>query len=729
MPQTYALRTLEDLKPGDHLCFLYETEEEHRAVLTPFLRQGLERGEKVVYVVDAHTAETILGYLRDDGVDVEPYLIRGQLSILTHNEAYLREGVFDPEGMIALLRTEAKRARTEGYPALRVTGEMTWTLRGLPGSERLIEYEAKLNEFFPGSQCLAICQYDRRRFAPAVLLDVLRTHPTAVIGTEVYDNFYYIPPTEVLGGDLPAVMLRYWVDHLTRYKRTEELWQESEARYRSIVEHTHSGILMVGEDFRFMYVNDELCRILGRAQEEILGHDFREFLDEESRDLVAERYRRRQAGEEVPPRYEFNVVRKDGEIRRVEIRSTVLRDAEGRVRTIAQILDITERVRATVRIDHLNAVLRAIRSVNQLIVREKDRDRLLQGACDRFIQTRGYYSAWIALMDASPRLVAAAEAGLGEKFLPIVEQLKRGKWPECARRALAQSGVVVIEDPSSTCGDCPLSDLYLDQTAMTIRLEHGGTVYGFFKASIPRDLGADEEEQGLFQEIARDLALALHSMEVEEELAQEQYLLRMLMDTIPDHIYFKDTDSRFVHINQALAEYFGLSDPAQAVGKTDFDFFTEEHAQQAYADEQEVMRSGQPVVGLEEKETWPDGRITWVSTTKVPLHDKEGHLIGTFGLSRDITEHKRMEEALRESEENFRSIFQSVPESLLTMNQLMEVLNSNEAFEKLIHTYAPKLNMSEEGLQERILSALREHLRRTKHGIIEISKSSVGKDL
>ena len=214
--------TIADLGSGDHLCCIYETEEEHQAVLTPFLRQGLERGEKVVYIVDARTAETILGYLQDTGLDVEPYLVRGQLAILTRDDTHVREGVFDPDEMIALLRAEMEGALAEGYPALRVTGEMTWVLQGLPGSERLIEYEARLNEFFPGSQCAGLCQYDRRCFDPAVLLDVLRAHPIVIVGTVVYDNSYYIPPAELLGGDLPPVMLRHWLENLAERKRAEE---------------------------------------------------------------------------------------------------------------------------------------------------------------------------------------------------------------------------------------------------------------------------------------------------------------------------------------------------------------------------------------------------------------------------------------------------------------------------------------------------------------------------
>jgi PAS domain S-box-containing protein len=185
-----------------------------------------------------------------------------------------------------------------------------------------------------------------------------------------------------------------------------------------------------------------------------------------------------------------------------------------------------ERQRAEEKLEHLNLVLRAIRSVNQLIVREKDRARLLQGACDHLIKTRGYHNAWSALFDESGELVATAEAGLGEGFTPLGEQLKRGELTACGRRALTQSEVVVTEDPLSTCADCPLAANYGGRGALTVRLEHGGKVYGLLSASIPAHLAADREEQALFGEVARDIAFALHSIELEEARQRAEEALR-----------------------------------------------------------------------------------------------------------------------------------------------------------------------------------------------------------
>jgi PAS domain S-box-containing protein len=179
---------------------------------------------------------------------------------------------------------------------------------------------------------------------------------------------------------------------------------------------------------------------------------------------------------------------------------------------------------------------------------------------------------------------------------------------------------------------------------------------------------------------AQDRILADERRRASEALTQERYLLRVLMDNLPDAIYFKDASSRFLHINKALADYFCLREPAQAVGKSDFEFFTQEHTMLSYADEQEIIRTGQPVVGKEERRSWLDGRVRWLSTTKMPFRDRDGTIIGTFGVSRDITKVKLAEQALRESEERFRGTFQNAAVGIAHTNPTGRFLLVNEKF-------------------------------------------------
>ncbi len=139
---------------------------------------------------------------------------------------------------------------------------------------------------------------------------------------------------------------------------TDRQLRQSEERYRAVVENAHDGILIADDRYRLIYVNDQLCQLMGYSRQEIIGQDFRKFLDEEARCLVADRYIRRQRGETVPPRYEFDLLRKDGQIRRIEISAAVIQDPKNR--TIAHLRDITEQVRAQEIIEQQNAFLRTI---------------------------------------------------------------------------------------------------------------------------------------------------------------------------------------------------------------------------------------------------------------------------------------------------------------------------------------------------------------------------------
>ncbi|MGH9822767.1 MAG: response regulator [Blastocatellia bacterium] len=153
-----------------------------------------------------------------------------------------------------------------------------------------------------------------------------------------------------------------------------------------------------------------------------------------------------------------------------------------------------------------------------------------------------------------------------------------------------------------------------------------------------------------------------------DEVVSGQDLLDALLTCTTDHVYFKDTESRFIRISQAMAHWFRLNDESEALGKTDSDFFTDEHAAKARSDEQRMIATGEPVIGLEEKETWPDREDTWVSTTKQPLYGVDGRIIGTFGISRDMTKRKQEEQELERAKEAAEAANKAKSEFLANMS-------------------------------------------------------------
>jgi len=130
---------------------------------------------------------------------------------------------------------------------------------------------------------------------------------------------------------------------------------------------------------------------------------------------------------------------------------------------------------------------------------------------------------------------------------------------------------------------------------------------------------------------------------------EDHVLLQFVLDHSSDRIFFKDKESRFVRISRSLARRFGLHDEDEVVGKTDFDFFSPVHAQNAFDDERKIMQTGQPIFGKIERETMPDGRIRFAYTTKMPLRNESGNIVGTCGISTDLAKQMNDEEIMAKS--------------------------------------------------------------------------------
>jgi hypothetical protein len=177
-----------------HVCSIYQSEEQRSASLNTFLIRALRQQEKLLVIADPINARANLSSLERAGIDLQHCVAGGQLRILTVHQTFLRHGTFDPSRMIAWLRDETRRAQAEGYRALQIAAEMTWVLLGLTNTARLIDYERKLNQALCGYECRVLCQYDGRRFSPAIHRHVLATHPTVVVGATIYHNSNFEPP-------------------------------------------------------------------------------------------------------------------------------------------------------------------------------------------------------------------------------------------------------------------------------------------------------------------------------------------------------------------------------------------------------------------------------------------------------------------------------------------------------------------------------------------------------
>ncbi|RIK75689.1 MAG: hypothetical protein DCC68_20815 [Planctomycetota bacterium] len=196
-----------------------------------------------------------------------------------------------------------------------------------------------------------------------------------------------------------------------------------------------------------------------------------------------------------------------------------------------------------------------------------------------------------------------------------------------------------------------------------------------FKAPVCDAAGNIVGVQGMFWDVtARRRA--------EVSLLQERHLLRGMMDNVPDAIYFKDRNGRYLRINKALADQFRLADPSYAEGKSDFDFYSKEYAAAAAADEKAVLQTGRGFVNKEQRDVAADGTVRWLSTTKMPWHDKDGRIVGTVGITRDITDRKRAEVALRESAEQTRLIIDTANDAFVAMDGAGKIVDWNPRAEE-----------------------------------------------
>lgn len=181
-----------------HVCAFFDSTDAEYSVLNSFYREGIDAGEKALHIVSADRLEPHRRELERAGIDVCGCEARGQLQILTPAETYLAGGTFNPDKMLLTVDEVLAKAKEDGFPRTRIMGNMNWALERVPGSDRLIEYEARVNEVLARTRQPAICVYDARKLTGTMMLDILRSHPLTLVNGAVHENPFFTPPETLL---------------------------------------------------------------------------------------------------------------------------------------------------------------------------------------------------------------------------------------------------------------------------------------------------------------------------------------------------------------------------------------------------------------------------------------------------------------------------------------------------------------------------------------------------
>jgi hypothetical protein len=181
-----------------HFCAFFSTRDEEYQALLPFLTDGIEQAERALHIVDPRRRPEHLRRLDEAGIDTGTLQEVGQLEVRGWPDAYVRGGRFDQAAMLSLIEEVLIDGASRGYPLTRLWANMEWALEEYPGVVDIVEYETRLNYILPRYDDTVVCTYDLSRFGTALIIDILRTHPIALIGGQVHENPFYVPPDALL---------------------------------------------------------------------------------------------------------------------------------------------------------------------------------------------------------------------------------------------------------------------------------------------------------------------------------------------------------------------------------------------------------------------------------------------------------------------------------------------------------------------------------------------------
>lgn len=436
------------------------------------------------------------------------------------------------------------------------------------------------------------------------------------------------------------------------------------------------------QDGKLRYVNPRGAEIFGYERDAPpIGSDYCRFIHSDDLPAVEMYVRSLVSDGTGSAHYEFRGITKSGEEICCEAYGTPVYYM-GAPAIVGTLLDITERKRSEERIAHLHQVILAVRNVNELLIREKNSERLVKEVCRTLTETRGYYSASIFLFEGDFVLLQTSQIGSDDAFLQEVRVMSREDLKPCCNEVLSSQHVFACRDPVDWCENQFVVPDDREYGQMSARLAHDGEIYGLLSISLPCDLATDPEEQEVFLELAADIGFALHSISLEEERRRTEQELRIKDNAIASSIsgiVIFDLNGIVTYANDAAVILWGYDSPDEMPGRSMNELLTERVQGSSLLSS--LYETGAYIGEIEARKK--DGSSFIGQAYASDIIDSQGRPVCLMASVMDITETKRAQEALQYSETLYRTIFGNSGTALAVLEEDGVISLANPTLETL----------------------------------------------
>ncbi len=541
--------------------------------------------------------------------------------------------------------------RRQGQGQL-MTAEGMFTFVTLP----LITDQGSAGEGGSAHPAAALSRETHQKTAPfLVLLNQIWPHELARLNSQTQRN-HILLFLIVLLASLPLLL---WLSLLLRKNREDKKeLRLQEQRFRLLYDKAPLPYMSLNPEGSVLNINQTWLTALGYSRNEVSGRWFGSFVAPQSLAYFLEMFPL-VTEKEGKMDCEVELIKKDGSTLLASFHSESVSDEQGNVsQTHCLFSDITQLRREEQRTGHLTILLETFIKIHRLIGQEHGKKELMQKCCDILIESRGYASAWIILLDTDGSVASRAEAGLLHNLDQLEQQINTGAPPPCIQECRECQGMVVIDAPLLFCGECPTAGGYPRSGIFCAPLQYESRVYGYVHVSLPIDFIDNQEERNLFNEIARDIGYALFNLgqqeqkrETENSLRQSEKRLRGITDSAQDAILMMDPQGNISFWNPAAERIFGYG-ATEVLGKNLHTLLMPSRYQEVQQTAfQEFLTSGQSKAinnTIETTARHKYGReIPVTLSLSALLQDGSWHAVG---IVRDISEHKRMEEQMLQTE-------------------------------------------------------------------------------